>query len=158
MAVSVRQYSTQMHKSHTQYTCHIHTNTHITQNNITKNKINKNKLAHNATQTVKDTWITDGGEVLRLTCRPNFNLEKIPVGRRWVEPRNIMWLEELGPLGNVMSTLGIEGKRLSLQLHLMAWETLLTHCLHLQVKSMNQASNKLQIPHYSLVNMPNITA
>jgi hypothetical protein len=55
VAVSLLQYSIQIHKSHTQYTYLLHTNIHITQNNTTKsNKQNKNKSAHKATQSVKD--------------------------------------------------------------------------------------------------------
>jgi hypothetical protein len=55
VAVSLRQYNSQVHKSHTQYAYHLHTNTHITQNNATKNKQTKKiKSAHKATQTVKD--------------------------------------------------------------------------------------------------------
>jgi hypothetical protein len=52
VAVSLRQYNTQIHKSHTQYTQHIPTSTHIIQNSTTKTN-KENKSVHKATQTVK---------------------------------------------------------------------------------------------------------
>jgi hypothetical protein len=59
VAVSLRQYNTQIHKSHTQYTYIIHTITHITQNNTTKtNKPNKEKQISSQSYTNSEGDIT----------------------------------------------------------------------------------------------------
>jgi hypothetical protein len=54
VAVSPRQYNTQIHKSHTQYT---YTNTHITQNNTTKTKTNQPTKLHKQWRTYYSQWI-----------------------------------------------------------------------------------------------------
>jgi hypothetical protein len=50
VAVSLRQYNTQIHKSHTQCTYHIHTNTHITLNNIRKSNETRQRKANQLTK------------------------------------------------------------------------------------------------------------
>jgi hypothetical protein len=62
-----------MHKSHTHYKYHIHTNTHITQNNTTKIEQNKEKqsssqsYANSEGQITANEYRAEKGEEIKLS-------------------------------------------------------------------------------------------